>query len=362
MAVRIAQLANFVGATSGGMRVAIENLGRGYQAAGANRLLVIPGSYDRILKTADRGYIAQIASPKVNSVYRMIVNMRAVYRLLERFEPTSLEINDKWTLPHVAGWGRRRGIPSVLFSHERLDDMAANWVGRSGAAVRLAIGRLNAHLARSFDRIVVTTRYSAAEWPDSAPVQIVALGVDSQTFAFQPREPGAPIRLCYAGRISHEKHPQLAVETVKYLVDHGYDVSLDVYGTGPDLRRLRALAYGYPIYFCGHVPKPAVLAGHYASHDISLSVSPTETFGLAVLEALACGTPVVTSNRGGAYELVDPSCSQSGDPHPQSLAEATARLIDRLGPGIRKAARDRAVSFSWQRSVDEMMAIHRDLA
>ena len=87
--LRIAQLANFVGPTSGGMKVAIEHLGRGYVAAGAERILVIPGAHDRIEETTG-GTIVQVKAPKVSSTYRMIMQPRRVLRLLERFNPTSV--------------------------------------------------------------------------------------------------------------------------------------------------------------------------------------------------------------------------------------------------------------------------------
>ncbi len=45
----------------------------------------------------------------------------ASLQVLERFKPTSVECSDKWTLSPVGRWARRRGIGSVLFSHERLD-------------------------------------------------------------------------------------------------------------------------------------------------------------------------------------------------------------------------------------------------
>ena len=64
--LRIAQLANFVGPTSGGMKVAIEHLGRGYVAAGAERILVIPGAHDRIEETTG-GTIVHVKAPKVSS-------------------------------------------------------------------------------------------------------------------------------------------------------------------------------------------------------------------------------------------------------------------------------------------------------
>ena len=59
--------------------------------------------------------------------------------------------------------------------------------------------------------------------------------------------------------------------------------------------------------FHGYVEDRDLLSRRIGAADVALSVCPGETFGLAVLEALACGTPVVTADRGGARELVDGS-------------------------------------------------------
>ena len=71
---------------------------------------------------------------------------------------------------------------------------------------------------------------------------------------------------------------------------------------------------------------------------------------------------MVTSNRGGAYELVDASSGASGFPNPSGIADATTALINRLGPGLRASARARAEQFTWQESAHTMLQIHAGLA
>ncbi len=164
------------------------------------------------------------------------------------------------------------------------------------------------------------------------------------------------------GRLSHEKSPQLAVATVVELHRRGRPVRLDLYGTGPDLAELEALAGDAPVHFHGFVAGREEVARRIAAADVSLSVCPAETFGLAVLEALACGTPVVTSNRGGAHELVDASSGASADPDPELLADAVESLVPRLGPELREAARARAEQYSWSRTVRQMLDLHSRLA
>lgn len=360
--LRIAQLANFVGPTSGGMKVAIEHLGRGYVAAGAERMLVIPGARDKLTET-EAGLIAEVRAPKVSSTYRMIVEPWRAMRVLERFAPTSVESSDKWTLAGVGRWARRRGIGSVLFSHERLEDMAADWTGRL-PGVQTFVHALNHKLARDFDQIVVTSDYAAGEFEGiTERLRKVPLGVDLVTFnpgAGSPAGQGS-VQLCYVGRMSHEKHPQLAVAAAVELHRRGVDFVLNMYGTGPDAEKLRAQAGDAPVVFHGFVAGRDEVARRFASSDISLSVCPTETFGLAVLEALACGTPVVTADRGGARELVTEECGDWGSPDASGIADAVQRLINRRATELRSAARRRAECYDWGTSVAKMLQTHSQL-
>ncbi|HMR49693.1 MAG TPA: glycosyltransferase [Arachnia sp.] len=361
--MRIAQLANFVSPTSGGMRVVIEELGKGYVAAGHERLLVIPGDRDRTVETA-HGVVASVASPRFTDQYRMVLRPWQVREVLERFRPTSIEVSDKWTLAGTGSWARRRRVGSLLFSHERLTDMLAMWL-RWGPGVRAGVGLRNRRLASRFDAVVVTSRFAAEEF-DGVPgrLELIPLGVDLETFApraGQPADDGV-LKLCYVGRLSHEKSPHLAVETAVALHRRGHRVRLDMYGTGPDQNALAKLAGDAPVRFLGFLAGRDEVARAFSAHDISLSVCPAETFGLAVLEALACGTPVVTSDRGGAHELVDTTSGASGAPNPDALADAVESLIPRLGAATRAAARRRAEEFDWSRTVALMLEVHRSVA
>lgn len=362
--MRIAQLANFVGPTSGGMRRAIDQLGQRYVTAGHERLLIIPGPEDRVTESA-AGVVAQVRGVGVTGGYRMILAMSGVLKALEDFAPTSVEVSDKWTLAGIGPWARRRHVGSILFSHERLDDMASDFLRVS---VRGLIHLRNRALAKDFDRVVVTTRYSAGEWDGtSARLVTVPLGVDLETFRapVERPDPGPVIRLIHAGRMSREKYPQLAIAAAAELHRRGVLVELTVAGTGPHLAWLREQAEEAPVRFLGYVDGREELARLYGKVDISLSVAPTETFGLAVLEALACGTPVVTADVGGARELVDDTCAEWGAPRAAALADAVQRLRTRLVAdpyGLRQSARTRAELYSWDTSAARMLAVHADVS
>ncbi|MDR0284745.1 MAG: glycosyltransferase [Propionibacteriaceae bacterium] len=361
--MRIAQLANFVGPTSGGLRRAVDKLGRGYVRAGHDRLLLIPGPEDQVASSA-AGTIVTIASPALASGYRIVLNTAKVRQVLGRFRPTSIEVSDKWTLTAAGLWARQHNVPSVLFSHERLDDMASMFLEMEVAP---PVHLLNRWLAKVYDRVVVTTRYSAGEWINTtADLTVQNLGVDLDEFTPGRREPdpSGTLKLIYAGRLSREKSPHLAVATAVELDRRGIDVQLHVFGTGPHLEELRTIAGHSPVFFHGYLDSRAALAEAYRSADIALSVCPAETFGLAVLEALACGTPVVTADRGGARELVDSTCAEWAAPDPVFLADAVLRMAERLQRGeadLRGAARTAAERYPWDQAVAGLLALHTDL-
>lgn len=361
--MRIAQLANFVGPTSGGMKVVIEQLGQGYVHAGHERVFVFPGRRDEIVED-EQGILVQVRAPKLSPQYRMIAKPWRALEVLERFRPDVVEVSDKWTLSPAGRWASKHGVGSVLFSHERLSEMLSMWLRRS-FGVEAVVGALNRRLAKEFDAVVVTSRFAAEEFEGTgARSELVPLGVDLETFhpgVGEPADDGT-LKLCYVGRLSHEKSPQLAVATAVELHRRGHDVRLDVYGTGPDLEELRTLAGDAPVVFHGFVQGRDEVARRIAASDVSLSVCPSETFGLAVLEALACGTPVVTANRGGGRELVDATSGEWAAPDPVALASAVERLSVRSGQGLRAGARARAEQYPWSATVARMLELHSDLA
>ena len=323
--------------------------------------------------------------------------------VLKKFGPTTVEISDKSTLLPVARWARRNDIGTILFSHERLDAMLAlgsarpgqlgghdvlrpgrmlgevsqrtsRWTGESVQRraegvkasqlhVVATVAALYRILSRTYDAVVVTSRYAAAEFDEvTTPLVRIPLGVDLEAFHPSRAEPvdDGVLKLVHAGRLSREKSPHLAVATAVELHRRGVKLQMDVYGTGPHLDELIEIAGDAPIIFHGYVDGRQTLARHLAEADIALSVCPGETFGLAVLEALAAGTPVVTANTGGARELVDETCGRWEAADPSALADAVLALAK--VPGRRAAARHRAERYEWQTCVNRMLTLHHRVA
>lgn len=118
--------------------------------------------------------------------------------------------------------------------------------------------------------------------------------------------PGTRFVALYAGRLAPEKQPEVALEAMaRFAETTGADAELAVAGDGPSAGELRALASqrGAAVRFLGALPQ-SQLQRWMASADALLFPSPTETFGNVVLEAMACGLPVVGAAAGAVPDTV----------------------------------------------------------
>jgi glycosyltransferase involved in cell wall biosynthesis len=113
-----------------------------------------------------------------------------------------------------------------------------------------------------------------------------------------------PLRLLYCGRISVEKNVDLLAAAFEKLCAGRRDVAIVFAGEGPHAVAMRARLVNLPAYFVG--PRTdAELAALYASSDLLVFPSTTDTLGQVVLEAQASGLPALVSARGGPRELVE---------------------------------------------------------
>lgn len=364
--MHIVQLANFYGPRSGGLRTALHHLGAGYVARGHRVTLVVPGGRrtDERLATGVRRIT--LAAPKLPGTggYRAVDPWR-VRHLLERLRPDALEVSDRLSLRGLGRWAAERGVPSVVISHERLDRLLEQFLVPGPSARRWA-DRLNQRMAASYDTVVCTTAFAAAEFDRiGAPNLLrVPLGVDLA--AFSPARRDVELRgrlagkaehlLVHCGRLSTEKHVERSVDTVAALHSAGHRVRLVVAGDGPRRAALERRARLLPVTFLGFVAQRTALATLLASSDVALAPGPHETFGLAALEALASGTPVVVSHSSALVEIVRPGCGLAVPDDAAAFAGAVRGLLATAEFDRRAVARARAEQFAWPTAVSGMLS------
>ena len=295
--------------------------------------------------------------------YRAIIARQKLEQVLFELKPDVVELSDKTTLSWVPQWCRLNNIPCVLFSHERASDVVADrfatWMPVSGIFDRWA-----QNIQDNVSAVVCASKYAAQEYRHmSERVRIIHLGVDHTTFtssAAIQKQDSSPVVL-YAGRLSIEKRPYVAIAAIRELQIKGQRIKLLIAGDGAMRKKLEATADGLDITFLGRISDRYELAEIMASVDVVIAPSPYETFGLTILESLACGTPVVVSNNGAGQELIENGCGEAVESSGIEVAEALLRVLSQDRDEIRRRCITQASGYSWHLAASEMLQLFESL-
>ena len=203
-------------------------------------------------------------------------------------------------------------------------------------------------------------------------LRVVARGVD--TTHLNPSKRNAALRrlwgagddtlvvLCVS-RLATEKNITLLWRAFDAIVRRGVDARLVLVGDGPQRPQLEALCRG--AHFAG-VRRGEDLAAHYASADLFVFPSLTETFGNVVPEAMASGLPVVAFDHAAAGQLI-----RHGDSGWLAAPQEAVQFVDMLSHAasdlarlrvVGARARESALALDWQRVIDDLEAVLRRAA
>ena len=191
---------------------------------------------------------------------------------------------------------------------------------------------------------------------DEHSISVIPFGVDTEVFKpTRPKERREECQILYAGSLYPLKGVHDLIRAIAYARKRGSKAHLTIVGEGQQKEALTALARALGIEehvkFEGFAPY-SNMPQYYERSDIFCFPTLGEPFGKAVIEAMACGKPVIATNAGGPAEIIQDKVDGILVPpsNPEAIAQQIIRLIEdknerrRLGERARETAVNR---FSW---------------
>ena len=267
---------------------------------------------------------------------------RRLNRIIETFAPDALHIATEGPLGMAARtWARRRGCAFTTAFHTRFPEYVNARIGIPTAWLYAWLRGFH----NSGQGMMVATESLRDELSQRGfrGVRAWSRGVDLEVFRPAPAlqwDLPRPV-FAYVGRVSVEKN-------IGAFLDLDLPGSKVVVGGGPQLASLQR---AYPkVHFTG--PRyGAELAAAYAGSDVFVFPSRTDTFGLVILEALACGTPVAAYDVTGPRDVLADAAGCIGAVGPDLRASALAALA-----ADRAACRAHAERFSWRACAEAFLS------
>jgi alpha-1,6-mannosyltransferase len=398
MPIKTLHITNAYHQTSGGVRAFYRALLEAANRRGRLMRLVVPGERSEVEEVGSCGRIYHVAARRAflfDNRYRLLMPPTylppfrgELWRILRNERPDLIEVCDKYSVHWLGGLLRRGLIPGlrrpplVGMSCERMDDNVEAFLGRGSAGRLWSRFYLGYSYIPFFDYHIANSSYTGDELRDAMrtrherPVYVRPMGVEIDDFVRTRRseksrrnliaEAGGGENtklLLYAGRLSREKNVPLLIEMIERLAD---DFMLIVAGDGPlagwleNEARIRAPGR---VRLLGHVGDRAKLLCLYADCDAFIHPNPREPFGIAPLEAMAAGLPLVAPNAGGVLSYADETNAWLAEPSGESFAAAARAIFN--DPSTRKdrlaRARWTAQLYQWRVVTDSFFQLYDEL-
>jgi glycosyltransferase involved in cell wall biosynthesis len=362
------------------------------KASGVHYVFVMPDAEAHSENLSETAFIQHVPAFKFpgNWEYRLAPRETVLRDAILKHRPDVVEVGSPYLLP-----GRIERIVKSLPVQSRPRvvgfwhaDFPVTYVRRFFARFGAPAGRWMESLAWRYARFHYN-RMDAVFVPSQVILERlrangirnlhhVPLGVDSEAFSPARRDEarildlkaGLPERLTifFGHRFAEEKGLRTFLKAYPDICRRlGHEPAVVFAGTGPDLDRVQAAVRAHPhMRYIGFVRDPADMAAWYASCEMGLALSGWETFGLSILEAMACGQTLVAVDQGAAREHIE--ASGAGRTIPVADAEALAAAVEMLHrdqAGREERAR-KAIAYArartWDHCFEREMEIYRELA
>ncbi len=264
-------------------------------------------------------------------------------------------------------YARRRGIPCIATYHTFFEEYLHHYV----PALPRRIGR---GLARRFTRsqcadvraLVAPSeplRQVLQDYGVDTPVHVIPTGLPADRFtpgdarrfrALAALPPERPL-VTYVGRVAHEKNIDFLVRSFVRVRQAVPEALLVIAGEGPAREGLRqqveALGLARDVHFAGYLDRDTTLLDCYAAASVFVFASRTETQGLVLLEAMAQGTPVVSTAELGTRSILAPACGAIvAEEHEESFAASVIRVLTDESLRLTLSEQGRTYARGWSSS------------
>jgi alpha-1,6-mannosyltransferase len=401
MPIKTLHITNAWHQSSGGISTFYRALLNAAARAGRSLTLVVPAERDGAERVATCRicYVAAPHTPLFDRRYRLLLPHTylpplagRLRRILQAEQPDVLEICDKYAVHWLAGLLRKGWLPGIQrpvligASHERMDDNVASFVTQREAGRSWAQRYLGYCYLPLFDYHLANSDYTADELHAAMlprherQVYVRPMGIDAEPLLAASRQAATRARLLhqtggdertalllYVGRLSPEKNVELLVELMERLAQAGArPYRLLIAGAGPSTdnlaREVARRAPGY-IYLLGHLGERSRLLELYANCDVFVHPNPREPFGIAPLEALAAGLPLVAPRAGGVLAYANDSNAWLAAPTAEAFAAAVQAVFADPAARQSKLARARATAarFRWSEVTATFFKLYDEL-
>ena len=370
----------YFGATTGGIRTyLLQKAAYVATRPGLRQILVVPGERDGLVEgDGVRCYRLRGARIPTQHPYRLLYAPRTTRAIIEHERPDVIEVGSPFFVPWTTRLANREAnVPMLWFYHGNLPHLVAPHPERSALrrAAHSAAWRYVRRVAGLARAVLVASDFVAAELQRHGVANAVRvpLGVDLERFTPERRArrtevrerhglPDVPLAI-FAGRFAREKQLEVLIRGWRE-VERRTGARLVLVGDGPSRRWFQAQPGADRVLWLPFATDRSTLADLLAAADLYVAAGPLETFGLAALEAMASGLPVLSVDQGGVPEQV--TRSGAGAIYPKedegALAEAAVELLGRDLAALGRRARAHAVRHhAWPVVFDRLFEVYREV-
>ncbi len=283
---------------------------------------------------------------------------------------------------HYAGvtLGRRLGLPVVATYHTLFEEYIHHyirWFPRRW--LRLAARRLSVHQCQQLDALVAPSQAmqeALTRYGVTTPSSVIATGLALEAFCQPQHEsdfraqyhlPQEARLLLYVGRAAFEKNIDFLIDMLPAVLAKHPSTRLIITGEGPAyaslVQRAQEIGVADAVLFLGYLDRSGPLQAAYRAADVFVFASRTETQGLVILEAMALGTPVVSTAMIGTRDVLKEGegCLIAEDNH-GNFATNVNRLLSDESLRQQLAERAQLYAASWHedaKSAELVTLYHR---